>query len=254
MGIITVNNDAIEQDKVTRQVDLVKKFSDVFSSSRGGVLAGDEVHLLVEERSQPVIRLSRTVPESLKSLVKEELDSLQHWEQLKWCRSPDVNQMSVAQKKSGKVICLDPRPLNVVLKREPYPLPVLDSILPELFKASLFSVCDLKDGYLHCILYEASSHLTTFATLWGRYRWKHLPFGLKVSSEIFQKRLHQTLEGLDVVSCVADDIIVLGGTRRSSTKIWCRDAIVHCSLFLRRSVGLWSRRLCFLDTLFQVLD
>lgn len=32
MGIITVNNDAIEQDKVTRQVDLVKKFSDVFSS------------------------------------------------------------------------------------------------------------------------------------------------------------------------------------------------------------------------------
>lgn len=78
MGIITVNNDAIEQDKVTRQVDLVKKFSDVFSSSCGGVLAGDEAHLLVEERSQPGIRLSRTVPESLKSLVKEELDSLQH--------------------------------------------------------------------------------------------------------------------------------------------------------------------------------
>lgn len=104
------------------------------------------------------------------------------------------------------------------------------------------------------ILYEASSHLTTFDTPWGRYIWKHLPFGLKVSSEIFQKRLHQTLEGLDVVSCVADDIIVLGGTKRSSTKIWCRDAIVHCSLFLRRSVGLWSRRLCFLDTLFQVLD
>lgn len=102
MGIIMVNYDVIEQVKVTRQVDLVKEFSDMFSSSRGGVLAGDEVHLLVEERLQPVIRLSRTVPGSLKSLVKEELDSLQHWEQLKWCRSPDVNQMSVAQKKSAK--------------------------------------------------------------------------------------------------------------------------------------------------------
>lgn len=136
---------------------------------------------------------------------------------------PDVR----SSEEVGKVICLDPRPLNVVLKREPYPLlPVLDSILPELFKASLFSVCDLKDGYLHCILYEASSHLTTFATPWGRYRWKNLPFGLKVSSEIFQKRLHLTLEGLDVVNCVADDIIVLGGTQRSSTKIWCRDAMM----------------------------
>ena len=30
-------------------------------------------------------------------------------------------------------------------------------------------------------------------TPFGRYRWKRLPFGLKVSSEIFQKRLLQAL-------------------------------------------------------------
>ena len=213
MGIITVNYDSIESVHFTRQEDLVKEYPDVFSSSSVGLLSGGEVHLLVEENAQPVIRPSRTVPESLKSAVKAELDSLQHRGVIEVVQKPTdwVNQMSIAQKKSGKVrICLDPRPLNEVLKREHYPLPVLDSILPELSKARLFSVCDLKDGYLHCVLDENSSLLTTFATPWGRYRWKRLPFGLKVSSEIFQKRLHQTLEGLDGVRCVADDIIVWG--------------------------------------------
>ena len=105
--------------------------------------------------------------------------------------------MSVAEKKAGIRICIDPRPLNEVLKREHYKLPVLDDVLPELTSACKFSVCDLKSGYLHCELDHESSLLTTFGTPFGRFRWLRLPFGLKVSSEIFQKRLHQALEGLE---------------------------------------------------------
>ena len=44
----------------------------------------------------------------------------------------------------------------------------------------------------------------------GRYKWLRLPFGLNVSSEIFQKRLCQALEGLPGVLCIADDIIIHG--------------------------------------------
>uniref|UniRef100_A0A0K8RDY6 Putative gypsy nogag n=1 Tax=Ixodes ricinus TaxID=34613 RepID=A0A0K8RDY6_IXORI len=44
----------------------------------------------------------------------------------------------------------------------------------------------------------------------GRYRWLCLPFGLAVSSEIFQKRLQSALDGLRGVLCVADDILVYG--------------------------------------------
>ena len=45
--------------------------------------------------------------------------------------------------------------------------------------------------------------LTTFVTPYGRYRCLRLPFGLSVSSEIFQKHLHQALEGLPGVKCIA---------------------------------------------------
>ena len=44
----------------------------------------------------------------------------------------------------------------------------------------------------------------------GRYRWQRLPFGLSVSSEIFQKRLTQALDGLANTRCIVDDIIVWG--------------------------------------------
>ena len=123
-----------------------------------------------------------------------------------------VSQMSVAEKKSGIRICIYPRPLNEVPRREHYKLPVLEDILPGLTSACKFPVCDLKSGYLHCELDYESSLLTTFATPFGRYRWLRLPFGLKVSSEIFQKRLHQALEGLEGVRCIADDVIIWGRT------------------------------------------
>ena len=47
-------------------------------------------------------------------------------------------------------------------------------------------------------------------TPFGRYRWKRLPFGLKVSSKIFQRKLDEALEGLKGVFSVVDDIVIAG--------------------------------------------
>jgi hypothetical protein len=115
----------------------------------------------------------------------------------------------IATKKSGALrICIDPRPLNKALKRETYHLPVLDDLMPDLARAKVFSSVDLTAGYWHCVLDEESSLLTTFATPFGRYRWKRLPFGLSASSEIFQKRVNQALEGLNGILNITDDILV----------------------------------------------
>nr|XP_054772206.1 plexin-B2-like [Lytechinus pictus] len=102
-----------------------------------GILSGTPVHLTVNEDIQPVIRPARTVPESLKEAVKSKLDQLQDQGIIEGVDEPTdwVSQMSVAQKKSGKIrICIDPRPLNEALKREHYSLPVLDDVLPCLSK------------------------------------------------------------------------------------------------------------------------
>ena len=119
--------------------------------------------------------------------------------------------MVAATKGNGDLrVCIDPQALDKTLMRERHPLLVIDDILPEISKARVFSKIDLKNAFWHCVLDEESSYLTTFQTPFGRYRWRRLPFGLVVSSEIFAKRLLTALEGLEGVICVADDILVYG--------------------------------------------
>ena len=163
-----------------------------------------------------MIRSARTLPESRKDVVKAELQHLVDTGTIVPVDEPtdwvSQNLMSVTEKKSRIRICIDPRPLNKALKHEHYKLPILEDILPQLSQACMFSVCDLKVGYLYCKLDHSSSMLTTFATPFGRYLWCRLPFGLTVSSEIFQKRLHQALESLEGVRCIADDVLIWGRT------------------------------------------
>ncbi|XP_064099353.1 uncharacterized protein LOC135210375 [Macrobrachium nipponense] len=155
----------------------------------------------------------RRLPIALKSKVLKELHSLvkrgvliSETEPTEW-----VSQMAVVQKTNGKLrIGIDPQPLNKALKREYYKLPILEDILPSLKHAKIFSKLDVQEAFWHIRLDEESSKLTTMITPFGRYRWARLPFRLKVSSEIFQRKLNEALEGLRGVYCVADDIVVVG--------------------------------------------
>ena len=98
-----------------------------------------------------------------------------------------VSSLVIVKKPNGKLrICIDPKPLNQALKRSHYPLPVVDDILPELAKAKVFSVCDVKNGFWHVELDQESSYLTTFGTPFGRYRWLKMPFGISQAPEYFQ--------------------------------------------------------------------
>jgi hypothetical protein len=229
MGLITVNYGDFETVHVVTPQSEVKtgntagmttakklqaEYPSVFDGKVGN-LPGNKVQLTLSDDAVPEAKPARRVPEALKTKVKSELDRLEQTDVLVKVDQPTdwVNQMSIAEKKNGDIrVCLDPRSLNTVLKREHHHLPVLEDIIPELSQSQVFSVCDLQQRYLHCELDEEASLLTTFATPFGRYRWCRLPFGLNVSSEIFQKRLQQALDGLDGVHCVADDIIVHAAT------------------------------------------
>ena len=224
MNLITVHNENFtaatspvktrqpaEVKQLTTAEQLVQRYADVFDRPLG-TLPGT-VHLEVEPDVTPVITPARRIPLALKENLQKELEryvNLGIFEPVEE-PTPWVSSVAVATKKSGALrICIDPRPLNKALKRETYQLKVLDEILPDLAQAKVFSTVDLRSGYWHCVLDEESSLLTTFATPYGRYRWCRLPFGLSASSEIFQKRVNQALEGLNGVLDIVDDILVYG--------------------------------------------
>jgi transposase InsO family protein len=172
-----------------------------------------EVHLYIDETIQPRALPARSIPLALRDQVKEELDKMVSRGIIEPVDEPTewVSQMAVVKKANGSLrICIDPQALNVALKREYFKLPTFDETIPMFNNAKVFSRLDVQSAFWHVRLDNESSCLVTMATPFGRYKWRRLPFGLKVSSEIFQKRLLQALEGLNGIFCVADDIVVVG--------------------------------------------
>ena len=148
--------------------------------------------------------------------MKKELQRLQDLGVISRVTTPTkwVSQAVCVDKGNGTIrLCIDPRPLNDALQREHYKLLTFDELPPDLAGSKIFSKLDLKSGYWHITLDDASSSsmLTTFQSPFGdRFKWNKLPFGLSVSSEIFQRHIHEALAGLPGVYCIADDIIIAG--------------------------------------------
>ena len=119
--------------------------------------------------------------------------------------------MVAVPKKNGKLrICLDPKDLNRAILRENYQLPTVEDIATRLHGAKVFTVMDARNGFWHVNLHEESSYLTTFQTPFARYRWKRMLFGISSAPEVFQRKMHELIEGLMGIEVVADDFIAVG--------------------------------------------
>uniref|UniRef100_A0AAQ4NR87 ribonuclease H n=2 Tax=Gasterosteus aculeatus aculeatus TaxID=481459 RepID=A0AAQ4NR87_GASAC len=185
-------------------------YADVFT---GDGCLGGKYKMEVDSTVKPVQLPKRRVPVALMKPLKEELRDLQHRGIITpvECSTDWISAMVVVQKQNGKPrVCIDPKPLNKALKRSHFPLPTIEDILPDLSKAKVFTVCDVKSGFWHVQLEEESSYLTTFATPFGRYRWRRMPMGISPAPEIFQRKLTQALDNVPGLYIIADDILITG--------------------------------------------
>ncbi|CAB3985078.1 Hypothetical predicted protein [Paramuricea clavata] len=104
---------------------------------------------------------------------------------------------------------LNPRNLNLALKRSHYPMRTVESVAARMPGASVFSTLDAKSGFWQITLDEKSSMLTTFGTPFGRFRYLRIPFGINTASEVFQRTMEQLFTGYPC-EIIVDDILVWG--------------------------------------------
>ena len=74
----------------------------------------------------------------------------------------------------------------------------------------IFTKLDVRNGFCHAALDEASSYLTILHTSFGRYRWRMLRFGIKSAPEVFQRNMQELIEGRSEIEVVSDDFIAVG--------------------------------------------
>ena len=126
-----------------------------------------KLHLELDESVQAVQLPPRRVPLAVKDKLQAELEILSHMEVIAKVDDPTdwISSMVVTTKRNGKVrLSIDPKALNNSLKRNHYPLPSIEDVLPLLSDANLFTVLDARNGFWHVQLDTDSSYLTTFST------------------------------------------------------------------------------------------
>ena len=129
--------------------------------------------------------------------------------------TPWVNNATYPVKLMGEVRpCLDCIPLNRAIIRENHTLPTVEEIAHELAGARYFTKGDAYKAFLHVHLSKKSRELTVFGTnTHGRLRYKRMPFGMKMSQDVFQIQMDRILEQCPGVIGIHDDVIIYGYTQ-----------------------------------------
>ena len=205
LGVVKIDSDP-----------LLDEYADVFEGL--GKLAG-QYKITVDETIKPVVHPPRRLPVAITERVQRKLEEMTTDGIIEKVNQPTdwVSSMLVVSKPSTEAdgeskirICLDPRDLNVAIKREHFPMPTIEEIATRLNGAKVFSVFDASNGFWQVELDEDSSLLTTFNTPFGRYRWKRMPFGIKSAPEVWQRKMREHIEGLKGVEVIADDFVIVG--------------------------------------------
>lgn len=207
--VFSVENVMSSSKPLTKE-QVIEMFPDVFDE--GLRLLKGEYHIRLNDSTKPVRHAPRRGQVALHNKIKETLEELHSAKVIQPVSKPTpwMSSMLAVPKKNGKLrICLDPKDLNKAILREKN-IPTIEDIASCLHGAKVFSVLDAKNGFWHVKLDENSSYLTTFHTPFGRYRWCGMPFGVSSAPEVFQRRMHELIEGLSGTEVVADDFIVAG--------------------------------------------
>ena len=194
-------------------------FPDLFTGL--GTLGADYEIKLQSNAKPYALHTTRQVPIPLRQKVEQELLRMQSMGVISLVDNPSpwCAGMVVVPKPSGDVrICVDLKPLNQNVLREYHPLPNVDETLAQLAGVKKFSKLDSNSGFWQIPLAKQSRPLTTFITLFGRFQFNKLPFGISCAPELFQKHMSTMLSGLQGVLCLMDDVLVFGHDQQQHDK------------------------------------
>lgn len=186
---------------------LIQQNQDLFDGI--GEIKGYECSFKLKPGFVGRIEPCRKIPYKLYEAVQDELKFMLTSNIIAKVEEPTdmVNPIVIVKKQNNQIrICLDPTYLNQYLMREQYALPTFEDLTAKMHGAKYFSKLDANKGFYMIKLDKKSSFLTTFNTPFGRFRYLRLPFGLSISSEIFDRVFSQIFENVPNLAIFRDDM------------------------------------------------
>ena len=192
--------------KISSVEDLLKLYPNSFD--RLGSLKG-EYDIKVDPTVPPVQHARRKVSIESKAAIEEAIDYMVKQDILE--PTPWVSSVTYPVKPTEEVRpCLDVRDLNKAIILENHKPQTVEEIPHQLAGAVVFTKADALKAFLQVHLTEESSKLLVINTHKGRYRFKRMPFGAKMSQDVFQMKMDLIMERYPRVISIHDDIVVYG--------------------------------------------
>jgi len=208
--------DELTQQEQEQLYVVLSQYGDVFADNSGDLGKTDEIQHTIETGDSPPVRQpARRIPVAQQEEVRKLLREMQENNVIQPSRSPWAAPVVLVKKKDGSTrFCVDYRKLNVVTRKDAYPLPRIDDTLQSLAGSKWFSTIDLLSGYWQVGIAEKDKAKTAFITQEGLFEFNVMPFGLCNAPATFQRLMNLTLSGMLWSECLVylDDIIIFGRT------------------------------------------
>lgn len=168
---------------------------------------------IILKDDEPVYQKARRLSQYEKDIVNAQVDEWKKEGIIRESISDFASPVVLVKKKNdSRRLCMDYRMLNKKIIKDRYPLPLIEDQVDRLQNARVFSTIDLKNGFFHVRMDEASVKYTSFIVPDGQYEFLRVPFGLCNSPAVFQKFINTVYKDLikqKIVSVYMDDLIVL---------------------------------------------
>jgi len=174
-----------------------------------------ECKIELKPGAKPVRQNSRPMAPPLRKEFRAQLDTMLEQGIVEEATSPWASPVVPVRKKDGKTrFCIDYRALNSATVGDAYPLCSIRSNLESLQGARIFSVLDVASAYHHISVSPESRDYTAFASPFGSFRFKSMPFGLKNSGAAYSRMVDRMLQQLPPGFCLSylDDVLVYSST------------------------------------------
>ena len=161
------------------------------------------------------------LPHNIKHLAEKEIQNLLEAGIIEHSNSQYSFPIVFVKKKSNSKtsnpehikyrMTIDFRLLNNILDSDPYPVPNIKEILHSISGKKIYTVLDLHSAFFQIKIKDSDKHILSFVTESGHYSMNRLPFGTKISTNVFSRLMDIVLGPLKQkynVKYFIDDVIL----------------------------------------------
>ena len=198
-------------DQKTRLDEVVSSFPSFESKGLGRTNLVE--HVINVENAVPIKQRHYSVSPAVQFQIYDELDRMLSLGVIEESSSPWSSPIVIVSKSNGKKrLCLDSRKINLVTKKDAYPLPIIDGLLGRLQDTKFITSLDLKDAFWQIPLSQSSKEITAF-TVPGRplYQFCVMPFGLCNAPQTMSRLMDRVIphQLRDRVFVYLDDLLII---------------------------------------------